>query len=48
MTIMPDSTELWIALSTSHAQALYIHPEEWPARVLGVLDHALVLNASTP
>jgi hypothetical protein len=44
----PDSSELWIAPNTSHTQALYVHADEWQARVLDFLDQALRLNASVP
>jgi fermentation-respiration switch protein FrsA (DUF1100 family) len=36
------SSDLWIAPETSHTQALYVHPQEWTARVLDFLDKALL------
>lgn len=44
----PQSSALWIAPNTPHTQALYVHPDEWQARVLNFLDHVVLSNATVP
>ena len=40
----PGTVELWIAPSTGHTDALQTHSEEWEARVIDFLDHALRID----
>jgi uncharacterized protein len=40
----PQSVELWVVPNTSHTDGLSTHPQEWEARVIGFLDHALEVD----